>query len=340
MSVGLDIGSKTMKVVELEKVGQGFSLRAAGAVNFQSIQIEKLADQKAVDAFAQTIKKLFVDARISSKKVTISIPESLIFMRTVKFPLLTNEEIESAVKWEAEEYIPIPVKDAVVRHKILERQEVGNPPQVLVQVIAVPKLLIEKYINIMNSAGLEVVAIETELLALSRTWGIPDKTILLADFGARTTNIAIVRNEQLFFSRSVPTAGEAFSRAVSLGLGVTPMQSEEYKATYGLNDTQLEGKVGRAIKPVLNVIVDELKKSVSYFQMETHGEAPRTLILSGGSSGLPGIAAELTKLMNMEVQVGNPFSRPNLSIDADSAKSLANFAPIYAVAVGLALRED
>lgn len=340
MSVGLDIGSKTIKVVELEKAGQGFSLRSAGAVNFQATQIEKLSDQKEIDTFAQTIKKLFVDARISSKKVTISIPESLIFMRTVKFPLLTNEEIESAVKWEAEEYIPIPVKDAIVRHKILERQEVGNPPQVLVQVIAVPKLLVEKYMNIMSSAGLEVVAIETELLALSRTWGVPEKTVLLADFGARSTNIAIVKNEQLFFSRSVPTAGEAFSRAVSLGLGVTPIQSEEYKATYGLTDTQLEGKVGRAIRPVMNVIVDELKKSVSYFQMETRNEAPRSLILSGGTSGLPGIAAELTKILNMEVQVGNPFTRPNLAVDPESARSLANFAPIYSVAVGLALREE
>jgi Tfp pilus assembly PilM family ATPase len=63
-------------------------------------------------------------------------------------------------------------------------------------------------------------------------------------------------------------------------------------------------------------------------------------MLSGGTSGLPGIAAELTKMLNMEVQVGNPFTRSNLTVDPESAKSLANFAPIYAVSVGLGLRED
>mgnify|MGYP001024158105 CR=1 FL=1 len=340
MSVGLDIGSKTIKVVELAKVGQGFSLKAAGAVSFQGVQVDKLGEEKEIAQFASTLKKLFADARITSRRVVLSIPESLAFTRTVKFPLLTNEEIESAVKWEAEEYIPIPVRDAVVRHQILERQETGNPPQVLVQVIAVPRLLIDKYVNVASAAGLEVIAIETELLALSRTWGAPDKTTMLADFGARSTNVGIIKNSQLFLSRSIPTAGEAFSRAVSMGLGVTPIQAEEYKATYGLTEGQLEGKVGRALKPVLSVISDELKKTMSYFQLETRNEPPRSIILSGGSAGLPGMAAELTRLLNMEVQVGNPFTRPDIAIDPDSAKSLANFAPIYAVSVGLALRED
>lgn len=340
MSVGLDIGSKTIKVVELTRVGSGFSLKAAGAVGFAGIQIEKAVDDKELDQFAQTLKKLFNDAHITSKKVVLSLPESQVFTRTMKFPLLTNEEIESAVKWEAEEYIPIPVKDAIVRHQIIERQEVGNPPQVLVQVIAVPKLLVEKYVNVVTKAGLEVVAVETELLALTRTWGVQDKTLLLADFGARSTNVGIIKGTQLFFSRSIPTAGEAFSRAVSMGLGVTPLQAEEYKATYGLVEGQLEGKVSHAVKPVLTVVVDELRKSMNYFQQEARSEPPRSLIVSGGSSGLPGLAAELTKMLNMEVQVGNPFARPNLTVDAESAKSLANFAPIYAVSVGLALREE
>lgn len=340
MSVGLDIGSKTIKVVELAKVGSGFTLKSAGAVSFQGAQIDKAVDEKDLDSFAAALKKLFNDAHITSKKVVISIPEPMAFTRTVKFPLLTNEEIESAVKWEAEEYIPIPIKDAVVRHQILERQETGNPPQVLVQVIAVPRQLIDRYINVVAKAGLEVVAVETELLALARTWGTTGKTTLIADFGARSTNMGIVKSQSLFLSRSIPTAGEAFSRAVSMGLGVTPLQADEYKATYGFLETQLEGKVERAMRPVLGVIVDEFKKSMNYFQLEARSEPPRSLIVSGGSAGLPGLAAELTKLLSMEVQIGNPFARSDIAVDPTSAKSLANFAPIYAVSVGLALRED
>lgn len=340
MSVGLDIGSKTIKVVEFTQVAQGFSLKAAGAVGFSGLQMEKLTDDKDYEQFAVSLRKLLSDAHISSKKVVISLPESQVFTRTVKFPLLTNEEINSAVKWEAEEYIPIPVKDAIVRHQILERQETGNPPQVLVQVVAVPKQLVEKYVNVVTKAGLEVVAIETELMALSRVWKSQEKSILVLDTGSRSTNIGIIKAGQLFFSRSVPVGGDAFSRAVSMGLGVTPMQADEYKATYGLAENQLEGKVSRAIKPVLNSIIDEVRKSLNYFQVEMRNEPPHSIIISGGSAGLPGLSTELAKLLNMEVLVGNPFVRPDIAVDPDSAKSLASFAPIYAVAVGLALREE
>ena len=335
--VGIDIGSKTIKIVEIEKEGAGYSLGASGIVGYSGITIDKMGDEKEMASLGQIIRKLHSEAGVSSKDVVISIPEPLVFTRTIKFPLLTDAEIASAVRWEAEQYIPIPIADAIVQHTILARNEKASPPEVLVLLVAAPKAVVEKYTKVIQLAGLNAAAVETELIALTRALAPPDRTVLLVDLGASSTNIAISKMGLLSFSRCVPIAGEAFTRAVSQGLGVTPEQAEEYKKTYGLTATQLEGKVKRVLDPVLALVVDEIKKAVSYYLTEEKGESPSSIIVSGGTSAVPEIVTMMTKLVGMEVLVGNPFAK--IRVDQETAQKLAPYALLYGVAVGLALRD-
>ncbi|HUC94561.1 MAG TPA: type IV pilus assembly protein PilM [Candidatus Saccharimonadales bacterium] len=335
--VGIDIGSKTIKIVEIEKEGAGYSLGASGIVGYSGITIDKMGDEKEMASLGQIIKKLHAEAGVTSKDVAISIPEALVFTRTIKFPLLTDSEIASAVKWEAEQYIPIPISDAIVQHTILARNEKSSPPEVLVLLVAAPKAVVEKYIRVVQFAGLNVIAVETELIALARSLAPPDRTVLLVDLGATSTNIAVSKMGLLSFSRSIPIAGEAFTRAVSQGLGVTAEQAEEYKKTYGLTTNQLEGKVKGVLDPVLRLVVDEIKKAISYYLSDEKGESPSSLIITGGTSAVPEIVTDLTKLIGVEVLVGNPFAK--IRIDPETAKKLAPYALLYGVAVGLALRE-
>ena len=335
--VGIDIGSKTIKIVELDKEGANYSLGASGIIGYSGITIDKMTDEKEMASLGQIIRKLHSEAGVSSKDVVISIPEPLVFTRTIKFPLLTDPEIASAVKWEAEQYIPIPITDAIVQHTILARNEKSSPPEVLVLLVAAPKAVVEKYTKVIQLAGLNTVAVETELVALTRALAPPDRTVLLVDLGASSTNIAISKMGLLSFSRCIPIAGEAFTRAVSQGLGVTPEQAEEYKKTYGLTATQLEGKVKRVLDPVLALVVDEIKKAVSYYLTEEKGESPSSLIVSGGTSAVPEIVTMLSKLIGMEVLVGNPFEKIN--VDPETAQKLAPYVLLYGVAVGLALRD-
>src|SRR3989344_8621840 len=148
MSVGLDIGTKTIKMVELVKQGAGFSLRASGIVGHKG----KTPDQSK-------------DAKISSKEVIIALPETQVYTRTIKFPLLTDAEVASAVKWEAEQYIPIPASEAIIQHQIVERREDTTPPQVVVLLVAAPKALVEKYARAVEMSGMNLTTIETELMA-------------------------------------------------------------------------------------------------------------------------------------------------------------------------------
>ncbi len=335
--VGIDIGSKTIKIVELQKEGEAFTLAASGIVGYAGQSVEKMADDKEFANLGEVVKKLHSEAGVSSKEVVIALPEQLVFTRTIKFPLLTDAEIASAVKWESEQYIPIPVNEAIIQHSILSRNETSTPPEVIVLLVAAPRVVIDKYMKVVSAAGLNTMAVETELIALTRSLAPVDKTVLLLDLGANSTDIAIAKNGLLSFSRSIPIAGEAFTRAVSQGLGISPVQAEEYKKTYGLEVKQLEGKIKVALEPVLRMVVDEVKKAINFYQTEEKGDAPTAVILSGGSSGMPQMISSLSSLMGLEVLVANPFSK--ISVDAETSQRLAPYAPLYSVASGLAMRE-
>jgi len=336
--VGLDIGSKTIKIVELASAGKVMKLKASGIAAHKGITPDLTKEDKELDKVVEAIKKLYKEARISSKNVAIALPESQVYTRTIKFPLLTDAEISSAVKWEAEQYIPIPVNDAIIQHQVIERREDTTPAQVTVLLVAAPKVLVDKYARTVEMAGLNLSAVETELLALVRSLAPDDATVMIVDFGARSTDIAVAKNGQLMFSRSIPTAGDALTRAVSQTLGIDPSQAEEYKRTYGMTATQLEGKVKAALEHVFKLVADEMRKAMHFYSSEEKGDAPKSVILAGGTAGLPETASTLTKMLGLEVIVGNPFSK--VSVDPEAVKSLSGYAPLYSVSVGLAMRED
>ncbi|HWA51761.1 MAG TPA: type IV pilus assembly protein PilM [Patescibacteria group bacterium] len=337
MSVGLDIGSVTIKAVEIKSEGGRPVLKSAGIIGVKDLSIDRIQSNSEYVTVADTIKRLFAASKISSKQVNISLPESLVFTRSIKFPILTDQEIASAVKWQAEEIIPIPIKEAIFQHVVLERKENAQPPFVSVLVVAAPRALVEKYIKLLGMAGLTVVGVETELLALTRALSVPGQTIVILDLGAKSTNLGIIKNEKLVFTRTIPTAGDAFTRAVAQNFGVNTSQADEYKKTYGLSPSQLEGKVANAISPVFRIITENISKAVHFYQTDEGEEQPSLIEISGGTAGLPEINTTLTKLIGSEVVIANPFSK--LVVDENTKQSLNPYAPLYSVAVGLALKE-
>jgi Tfp pilus assembly PilM family ATPase len=169
----------------------------------------------------------------------------------------------------------------VIEHQILERQEAATPPHALVLLIAARKSLVEKYVKIIEMAGLTVVGVETELMSIVRSIAPLGKTAVVVDFGARAVDIALSFDGNLYFSRSVAVAGEALSRSVAQGLNVSMVQAEEYKRTYGLMADQLEGKVREVLVPVVDTIAEEIKKAIHYYNIEVKQDTPVTVLLTG-----------------------------------------------------------
>jgi len=336
-SFGLDIGATSIKAVSLVRQKNGFLLDASFIM---PAPLKGILAASPIDEHetAEAIKKVVNSAKITAKNVNIALPDNKVYTNVVEMPNLSNKELSNALQWEAEQYIPIPLNEAVVQHQILERREDTTPPEVLVLLVATPRSLVEVYQRLTQLAGLTLIAVETELMALVRSLAPVDATSLIVDFGARSTNIAIANKGELSFSRSISTAGEAFTRAVAQSLGIDQTQAEEYKRTYGLSQSKLEGKVKKSLDAVFRMVIDEIRKAIQYYQGEEKGEVPRSLILSGGTAGMPEIVSSLSKELGLEVVIGNPFSK--VTVDPEAAKSLSGYAPLYSIAVGLAMRGD
>jgi len=334
---GLDIGSHNIKAVQLKRAQDKYQLVALSSVPSTPRGLASEAESD-LTALAEAIKKLHKEAKITTKNVTTALPEDQVFTRVITLPKLTDEELNSALKWEAEQYVPIPLSEVTLAHQIIGETKENTQEKIEVLLVAVPKRLIDKLLRVLKIAGLNPVSLETEILAMSRSLVAPDSGVtLLVDLGAKATDIAIVENQQVVFTRSIMTAGEALTRAVATSLGIEVAQAEEYKKAYGVDPGKLEGKVSKAIEPIFEVIVKEMEQAIQFYQSEKKASVIKRIVLTGGTAILPEIVSLIAKKLNIETQMGNPFER--IVENSLLAKIPENDLPFYAVAVGLAMKE-
>lgn len=332
--IGIDIGSSAIKIVELAPQGAGKwkLLTAASLATPEGAQL--ISGQANLAAISATIAKVCKEAGVHTRQVVASIPEEQVSTHLVEMPAMTEGEVEQALEWQVEQYIPLAKEDAVWSYQIVKKDDAAGSMEVLL--VAVSKKIAETYRQVFEQAGLEVVALETELTSAARslTTGNPGIAIIV-DIGARSTDIGVTRSSQLLFSRTVPTAGEAFTRAIETSLGLETAQAEQYKNTYGFSAGQLQGKLLEAMNPVLGLIATEIKKTMDFYRGKHAAEAAKSVILSGGVAVLPDVITSLSAQVGMEVLIGNPFA--NVSMDDAQKKALTGNEPFYATAVGLSM---
>lgn len=339
-TVGIDLGSNTIKVIELVKLNNNkYKLLTSGLTASPpgGLLSESTIEQEAV---AQAVKKLIRDAKISTNEVRVALPESQVFTFVIETPALSERELASSIQWEAEQYIPVPIDEVVLDWRILVQGKKENEKnQVLL--VGAPKRVIEKYQRVLELSGLSPLSLETELIAASRALSasVPQlKTLMIINMGAGTTDFSILNEGVLLFTRSIATGGIAFTRAIKQDLQLEEGQAEEYKKTYGLEEDKLEGKVASALKPLIKSIVSEMQKGIGFFNEKFPNGKIDVALLSGGSSLLPGLVGFFAKELGIETQVGNPFTLVEIDTKTASNFTLAQ-SSIYTVATGLAMTE-
>lgn len=329
--VGLDIGTSTIKGVELKnRALVAYRWLPAPKVSLLS---ENPADQKTI---SEGLDRFFSEGAFKTRNVVTSVPESQVFTRVISLPQMSEGELAKAVENEAQQYIPMPLDRIAFDWEVLGPSET-QANQIDLLLIAVPKTLTEKYFQVLHSAGLNPLSLETETIALSRSIvGDSTNPVLVVSIGATTTDISVFSHGALRFTRSIATGGQALERALTQAFNLAPGQAAEYIRTYGLEE-KLGGKVMVAIKPIFDIIVEELKRAQLFFSSRS-GRTLSRVVLVGGTANLPGILAYLADALGIEVARGNPWE--TLTIPSTLPREeLEENAPSLAVAVGLALKE-
>ncbi len=339
-TIGLDIGATSMKLVSLTKDKKGITLQSCltTITPAKGMMSESAFDQQEM---AQAIQRLMVDAKVSSPYVNVALPENQVFTKVIDMPILSDKELSSAIYWEAEQHIPAPLPTMTIDYKVLQRNESNQVnPKMQVLLVGAPTSVVRRYQSILEMAGLSINVVETEMISVIRALAPQNNSnvYLIVNIGALSTSIAIIQNGILIFSYTISLGGLAMDRAIASSFGFTPSQAEEYKKVYGIADQSLGGKISQVLDPILSSMLSEIKKALAYYTEKNKSENPiNQIILSGGSSLLPGLDIFFVKNCGIETVIGNPWK--NIAVQS-VPEALIDQGPRFSVSIGLAMREN
>ncbi|WKZ23973.1 MAG: type IV pilus assembly protein PilM [Candidatus Dojkabacteria bacterium] len=331
----IDFGAHSLKLVNLLKKGSSWELKNIGSVQTPPEVLNSYKEEhksQMIDA----VKSLAAEARVPYKEVSIALPESAVFSRVLSLPKVGDDEVTDAVYWQLKQFLPYPIEDVQSDYTQLSVDPSG---QRKVLAVAAPKKLVELYVEILERAGLVPVDIESETLAILRSvkyaHEVSDAVVL--DFGSNTTDMAIMKDGELFFSQSIATGADLLTKALVNEFQLSYAQAEEYKRIYGMRSDAADGKIRNAMKPVLDMIVTEVLRGVEFYKNEIGALPPKLAVLSGEAALLPALPEYMEAILGYEVQLADPW-RP-IVVPNNIAEIVRKSSPAFTVAIGLCLKE-
>jgi len=338
--IGLDLGNHTFRAVEMEDQKGRLVLRKHGIHDDRDLNLNSSSDQE-IKKYASALKHFIADVGFSTPDVVIPLPESDVFTRVVQMPNMSEKDLRSSISYEAEQYIPIPIKEVNFDFQILD-QDPFDRDKMNVLIVAARHTILNKYVSILKQAGLNPKGLEPESLAIGRILGDtinkPSATIIL-HMGNMDSELVVSYRGFVRFTRSISVGGDDLTKAVEQNLGFDFSQAEEYKKTYGLDSKQAEGKVAAAIRPVFDQILNEAKRAKVFYTTHNPNVIINRMIIAGGSALMPGLLFYVANNLDIEVELANPWRNIGFAKGIESQKEqIIENGPTYVTAVGLALK--
>ena len=337
---GIDLSDISIKIVQLEKEGNIGKVRSFSFIDIPPGYIEdgKIIDKDKVASIIREAIKRAGPKKIRSRKVICSLPESKAFLRIINIPKMEEQEVEEAIKWEMEANIPLSMDQVYFDWQLLDTES-KNKQNILT--VAVAKEIVDDEMEVLKKAGLDVYGLEVESIASARSLisekeTKKDSTSLIVDLGSKRTSFIMVVGGVPFFTSSIPFSSESINDAIAKKLNVSPKEAEGIKINYGIEYFNSDNPIFNATKSLLENLIQEIGKNLDfYFSIAKESPKIEKIILCGGGANLKGMVAYLVKRLNMQVEIGDPWTNLLLGKKipiinkADSVR--------YSTVIGLAL---
>lgn len=358
--IGLDIGTNTFRVAQLKSVSGSPTL-----VNYGSIKIPVGAVVEGeildVEAVSRSLTDLWKKAGLREKKVIIGVANQKVVVRLVEFPYMEKDELKGAIQYQAQDYIPIPVEEAILDFQVVGEFVGENEARMMeVLLVAAQKDMIQNNVIAVENAGLKPEGIDVSSFAIIRSLlEVPpvvpaeggEEAIALINIGAGITNIVVVERGIPRFTRVTSLAGNTFTRALEESLGISFDEAEELKTKVGLSP--LKGKKGgkkstkqaERIKAAQEILEGEVGKFVAeirrsfdyYLSQRPQVKGIRRVILSGGGAMMSNLTSHLEPGLQTTVELGKPLQKVQVSPGLSEGE-LEQEELSLAICIGLALR--
>jgi type IV pilus assembly protein PilM len=335
--VGLDIGSSSIKAVELKQSKAGYELVSFGT---EHLAPDTVVDGAIMDApqVANAISKIFDAGRVKTKNVATSVSGHSVIVKRVPLPLMTEEELYDRIPSEASQHIPFDIADVNLSYQLLESMD----SQMDVLLVAVKKDKILNHTNVLAQAGKTPVVVDIDAFALQNCFEVnyePDagQTVALLNIGASVMNINIVRGGIPLFTRDVSVGGNQYTDALQKELDLSFEDAERLKKGDSLPSVTDEQKQ-QILRSVSDILTLEIQKTFDFFRATASGENIQRIVVAGGTARVPGLVDLLREEFAMPVEELNPFRRVQVNPGRHSDDQIRDMSPRLAIAVGLALR--
>lgn len=351
-AVGIDIGSSSIKIVEIKKKGGKAMLETYGAISLGPYaetdigRVTNLPAEKIVEALKEVLKQS--GATTTSSALSIPVQSSLIFI--IDIPAQVKEsELANIIPTEARKYIPVPITEVSLDYFVLPQkessfEEANNPDlssapadKKEVLVVAIQNDAISKYRSIVSQCELEAGFFEIEIFSSVRAnFEHELSPVLLMDFGASRTKLSIVEFGMVKNFHTINRGGAEISDAISKSLGIPFSKAEEMKKEFGLFENTSEKSLAEIIQLHIDYIFSETNNVLLNYE-KNYNRTVSKVILSGGGSLLKGLKEMAANNFRAEIEVGHPFTKVGAPVFLQ--KVLEATGPEFAVALGLALRK-
>ncbi|MEW6376179.1 MAG: type IV pilus assembly protein PilM [Thermodesulfobacteriota bacterium] len=339
--VGFDIGSSSIKLVELKEGKNGYKL--------QNLAISPLPPEAIVDGalmdsvtIVDTVRDLVATSKTKIKDVVISVSGHSVIVKKITLPFMTEAELEESIQWEAERYIPFDINDVNIDFQIFGSSP-ENPDLMDVVLVAAKKDIINDYVSVIMESGLNPVIIDIDSFALENMLAInyeidKEETVALANVGASVTNINILKNNISAFTRDIFKGGNQITEEIQRQLHIDYEEAEKIKVRSKIDITS-QPIIQNILKTGSESLAVEIGNSIDFFQSTTTYEKISKLYLSGGGSKIKDFDILLQQQIGVPVEIVNPFKKIEYSEKNFDLEYLREIGPMMAVGVGLASRK-
>ena len=338
--VGVDIGSSSVKAVELQGKNGVFQLLSLG---YQGLQPDSIVDGQIMElnSVANTIGSIFNEHKIKTTKVAAGVNGHSVIVKNIVLPQMTRDELEESFSWHAEEHIPFDISDVNLDYHVM-----GSSADAIHVLMAACKR--DKIANLKQTiqlAGKQPAVIDVDAFALQNCYELnynpqPGQVVALLNIGASTTNINVLNGVRSVFTRDATFGGNQYTSLLQKELGLTFDQAEQLKKGMPMPERVEQ----REIEPILDTVSDilalEIQKTMDFYRatVEDGGSAVEKILISGGGSKLKGLIGFLSKRFEMPVEMFDPFRKINIDSRGFDLEYMREMVPEMAIAVGLALR--
>jgi type IV pilus assembly protein PilM len=342
--VGLDIGSSTVKAVELVDHGRenGFELVSLGIA---PVAAEAIVEGAFLDpgAVVRAVREAIERGEIRTKQVAVAVSGHSVIVKKVSVPRQSRKDLEDSIQWEAEPFIPFDVNEVHLDFQILDGAD--NDPQMDVLLVAAKKELVDDYVQVIREAGLEPACVDVAGFAVENAFEAnaeiaEDENVALVNIGAHVVNINVIQGRVPAFTRDITVGGNQYTEEIQRALSLDFVDAERIKLGEAGESANLEGspqEVDRAVAQVTEDVVEEIGRSLEFFAATAGDQRLERLVLCGGGSKVTGLEEAFAARTGFTVERLDPLARA-LPQDRFDAEFLDSVGPTLGVGVGLALR--